>query len=129
MAARKRGSILLEAMAGLTLAGIFLTIFTATLTNQALERGMADRALRARAGLQSAYEEFRAGLVAPPAAGETVELAGPDGVTVTAEGLDDVDARLTGPDLAAVRVRVTWTDVDGRPRDRTLTTVVARGGP
>ena len=128
--ALRRGSLLLELLAGFALAVVFLMVFATAMTTQSLELREANAELIARELLLSAQERLRAGTLSPPKVGGSTEVGKDRGVTVTLERLDPakLDSRLkAGGKLTAVVLRARWTSGDDE-LERTLVTLVRGGG-
>jgi hypothetical protein len=126
-AKKSRGSMLLEALAALTLAVVLAGGFALRTASQSVLLRAANEEAHARATLRLGYERLRAGVVAPPGAGEVLALETADGFVLTAaRDPAKLDPRLEGKgDLVPVRLTVRWVGADRIPRTRELTTLVA----
>jgi len=127
-ARRPRGSALAEVVFATALALVLIAVHTAEVARQARELDAARGDVRVRTALASAYERLQAGVVAPPAPGDTLALeAGDDGVVVTVARTDDVDPRLARAGLVAVVIQAR-AERRGAPRAGALTALVPAGG-
>lgn len=122
MRTRTRGNTIADLVVATALAGLFLGIHTEEIARQQYDLRTVRGESRARDGLLSAYERLRSGLLQPPAAGETLRLDAPKGVTLT---LARVESSAVLPAaVVPVHLLAEWRTADGSTRQRELTTLV-----
>lgn len=123
-----RSISVLELVVAMAVATGLILAFSATMTSQALELGEAHGQLRAREALLSAQEELRAGILTPPAAGETKTLSAAKPLTLTLKRIEAAANLRAGGKLIAVELRATWRGQRGKTEERKLRTLVVAGG-